>query len=621
MNQVFMRVSVSARRYLPITLGTALLALLWHKARDLDWEAVGHALTAIAPLTWALAVLATAVSFWAVAQYDVIAHRHFRTGYAPRTTRNAGAAAIAVGQTTGFGPAVGAALRWRVMPALGHGMVLRITTFVTLGFFAAWGLLAATVALPLLAGVGWLALLLLPLALAAMAFALLRHPRLTHGGRAMELPSISAFLTMTALAAVDLLFAGLALWLLLPEGLAPALPILIAAFALSLGAGMAGGTPGGVGPFELTLVALLPGTATPELAASLIAFRMVYYALPCVIGAAWALLTPPAQHRRLPPLTATLQGRRAELGIAAQNDHRALVTFSAEGVALRTPQTLTLFLGAAEGHLAALLPALERAAREENRYACLYKLTDRDAVVARAQGWHVAPFAVEAVIDPRRHDLTGPGHRQLRRFLRKAENAGLSFGPITAPDWERMTEIHCAWEDSHGTERGLTMGRFCPLYLRDKPLFGAWLDGRLVAYTSWLEAPGTLSLDVMRHEADLPQGCMHGLIQTVIGHARTNGLTNVSLAALPHPSLPGRIADCAGLARFKTSFAPQWRPLYIGAGNPLALAICAADIRLGILRPAPLSRTTQEMWQLDSLISPLEETPPVVEGIPIRHAG
>lgn len=603
MNRLFLRAPDAVRRVLPFLLGLVLAGVLWQKAQGLDWTAVSDAFTSIAPWRWVGAAMAAAISFWAVAQYDVTAHRHFRTGRPDTAARRAGATAIAVGQTTGFGPAVGAALRWRLMPDLGRGTVLRITGFVTLGFFAAWGTIALTLAVPVLAGHAWLGLALLPLGLAAVSALLFAFPHLNVLGRQCDLPSIPAFLQMVALAGCDVLFAGLALDLMLPPETAPALPVLIATFTLALGAGMIGGTPGGVGPFELALVTLLPGTATPELAAALIAFRMVYYAVPCILGASYALLAPPHRQRPAPALRPRLSlGPRAELPIAAQADHRAIATLQSEGTALRTPQTLTLFLGAVEGPLAPLLPALHRAARDENRLPCLYKLTGRDAVTARRAGWHMAAFAVEAVIDTARHDLCGPDYRQLRRFLRKAEEAGLTFGPITAPDWERMTEIHSAWEDSHGAERGLTMGRFCPLYMSDKPLFGAWHKGRLIAFTSWLQTGGTLSLDLVRHEAETPQGTMHGLVQAVIGHARKQGIAEVCLAALPHPALPGRLKGCAGLTRFKASFAPRWRPLYIGAPDILQLALAAADIRRAILAPAPLRRSTHDLWSLDALV-------------------
>ena len=254
-----MRAPDAVRRVLPLVLGLVLAGVLWQKAQSLDWAAVSEAFTSIAPWRWVGAALAAAVSFWAVAQYDVTAHRHFRTGRPDRAARRAGATAIAVGQTTGFGPAVGAALRWRLMPDLGRGTVLRITGFVTLGFFAAWGVIALTLAVPVLAGRALLGLVLLPVALAAVSALLFTRPRLALFGRQVELPSIPAFLHMVALAGCDVFFAGLALDLMLPPEIAPPLPVLIATFTLALGAGMIGGTPGGVGLFRDPKVFMKPG--------------------------------------------------------------------------------------------------------------------------------------------------------------------------------------------------------------------------------------------------------------------------------------------------------------------------------------------------------------------------
>lgn len=611
----------SGQRILPGLLGLALLWMLWTKAQDLDWGMVQNAFLAIPASRWLAAAIATAASFWAIGQYDVVAHRHFRTGLPEHVARNAGLAAIAVGQTTGFGPAVGAALRWRLMPGLGHGMALRLLTFVTLGFLLAWGLLAGTVAIPVLAGLGWLALPGFALGGLALAALVLRYPRLRIGGRQLDLPSLPALVQLVGLAACDLLFAGVALYLLLPPDLSlPFLPM-VAAFTLALGAGMLGGTPGGVGPFELTLIALMPDLSGADAAASLIAFRAVYYAAPCLIGAGYALVAAPCMTPRAAASAPPLRGPRAEIGIAAQTPARALFVPGAEACALRTPQTLMLFLGPTRGSLAPLLPELKRAARSENRVPCLYKLTDRDAEIARARGWHVRAFAIEGVIDAQRFSLNGSPRRQLRRFLRKAESVGLVCAPITDPDWQAMTEVHRAWEAAHGRERGLTMGRFCPLYLRDKPLYGAWLDGRLVAFVSGVETRGAIALDLMRHMSDLPQGVMHALVHEMIRDAAARGLHEVSLAALPHPDLPDRLAaDCAGLARFKSSFAPDWRVLHIAAPNPALLALAALDIRLAILDPAPLARSAEDLWALDALVDPKRDTPLASLDEPLRHA-
>ena len=79
----------------------------------------------------------------------------------------------------------------------------------------------------------------------------------------MELPTVKAMVSLVALCLIDTLFAAAALWVLLPAGvidltLAQLFPI----YLIALGAAILSGTPGGVGPFELTLLALLP--LTPE---------------------------------------------------------------------------------------------------------------------------------------------------------------------------------------------------------------------------------------------------------------------------------------------------------------------------------------------------------------------
>lgn len=579
------------------------MALLWREAQVIDWTAAATAFVGIPVTSWLAALAAVGISFWAVAQYDVIAHRHFGTNVPAPVARGTGAAAITVAQTTGFGPAVGAALRWRMIGGLGSAKIIQVTAFVTATFCAAWAILAVGAVAPILLERPALSLLIIPCLLVLGCLTLIRFHRVRVGKRYVRLPTVRAFLSLVAFAAIDVICAGTALKLLLPPDFGPDLVTLVAAFTLALGAGMIGGTPGGVGPFEMTLIWLLPQTPIEDLAAALIAFRLVYYAVPCVFGALWALLAPRHTAFSAPELEATLTGPRPEFGIAAQNDHSALSGFAAEGVALRTPHSLALFLGPLEGSLSQLIPELRRAAREENRIPCLYKIEARDARDMRDAGWTVLPFAMEAHINPATHRLDGPQFRQLRRQVRKAEQNGVRVARLTDPDWERLTEIHSRWEDAHGAERGLTMGRFCPIYLSDKPLYGAWQGDRLIAFTSWLRSDGSMSLDVTRHMPDAPHGTMHALIHHVIATAAAHDISDISLAAVPHPNTPHWIENSAGLSRFKSSFAPTWRPLYFAAPNALAMTLCAADLRQTIVRPPPLRRSVQDLWDLDAMVS------------------
>ncbi|MBS0122681.1 phosphatidylglycerol lysyltransferase domain-containing protein [Thetidibacter halocola] len=583
------RMRAASQRAFPVLLGAVCAWLLMRQAGTLDWSSVGAAIQAIPPGRWALALLATAGSFWALAQYDAVAHRHLETGAPDGPARRAGAASIALGQVIGFGPAVGAAVRWRLMPSLGHGAILRLTGFVTLSFFAAWGVWVLGLALPMVGGAAWLALPVLPALGLGGALALWRFPVLRLGRVALRLPSIPAAARLLALCLLDLVCAGLALWLLLPAGTAPALPVFVAAYALAMGAGLVGGTPGGVGPFELALLALLPMVDPVALAAAILGYRLVYYAVPAVLGAVYATLARPLamlpQPRSAP---VHLSGPRAEAAVAAQASVQALRSATAGACLLRTPHSLTLFLGAQHGPISDLLAPLRAEARRQNRVACLYKVTARDAAAARRAGWIAAPHSTEAVLDPRAFDLDAPDRRQLRRALRKADRAGVSVERMTAPDWPALAEVNTAWAQAHGGERGLTMGRFCSSYLRDKPLFVARHQGRIVGFVTAVAAPGERCLDLMRHRPEAPAGTMHALVHALIRSAAREGCHEVCLAALPAPRLMRFAPGSEGLARFKSSFAPSWRPLYIAAPGRTALLLAALDLWRAVCRPEPL---------------------------------
>ncbi len=505
------------------------------------------------------------------------------------------------------------------MPALGHKTAAKITGFVTWGFFAAWAILTASVGIPVLLGLPWLSLLLVPIIGTLVAAVLLVYPKHQLFRVNVTVPSLRAMFHMTALAACDLLFAGLALYLLLPPDIAPSVLTLVAAFSVALGAGMIGGTPGGVGPFEMALVSLIPSSDIAPLAAALIAFRLVYYFSPCVIGLLYAGGAPTTAPKAEPHIASCFDAPRAEHQISTQSHCQHIEKEGSSATLLDTPQALTLFLGATAGPLKPLLHAVKHRATRQNRCAALYKITGRDAVVARSNGWRVAALALEAVITPETYGDTGPERRQLRRFLRKAEKADLRFERLTTPDWARMADIHHDWEKSHGAERGLTMGRFCPLYLKDKPLFGAYNGDTLIAFASLVEIPGVQSLDVMRHIDDLPTGAMHGLVHHMIGQARQNKVQEFNLAAVPHPALSRTLRLKPGLTRFKASFGPSWRSLYMAAPNRRSLIISALDLWLSILRPEPIRYGPMDAWHIDAMLT--GETPTVPEKTNLRLTG
>nr|WP_272490744.1 DUF2156 domain-containing protein [Mesobacterium pallidum] len=273
------------------------------------------------------------------------------------------------------------------------------------------------------------------------------------------------------------------------------------------------------------------------------------------------------------------------------------------GVALSVslPQTEVLLGDPASGPLP--LRWLRDRARAGNRVPAAYKITSRHAATARRAGWHVVRIAEEALVRPADHDIASPVHRQLRRKLRKAEKTGLRIEhrPARHLPLDRMREVHKAWQEANGPERGFSMGRFCPEHLARQTVLLAWLDEELLAFASFHGCNSGLYLDLMRIRPGAPDGTMHALMQRGIEIAAEQGLPQVSLAAVPsrHPAT-GRFdavlrrmiyGPSAGLTQFKAAFGPRWQPLYAAAPGRRAMVLALGDIAREIHRPAPLSMT------------------------------
>jgi phosphatidylglycerol lysyltransferase len=274
------------------------------------------------------------------------------------------------------------------------------------------------------------------------------------------MPPLGLLATLLAVAAVDVAAAGAAFWLFLPPDPALAFAAVLPAFTLALAAGLLSGTPGGVGPFEMTLLALLPEAPQAELLAAILGFRIVYYAIPAVAGAAYLLLRPAiAPERTEPPAlspAALRAARRAEAGLARQGELAPVVGPGAVLLTGVTPQALV----AVGDPIAAACPAraiavLRDAAAARARRPLFYKCGARVAARARRAGWTVVAAAEEAWIAPARFRLDTPAHRGLRRKLRASEAAGVTVvrGGATLPI-DEMAEVAAAWAIAHGGSAG-----------------------------------------------------------------------------------------------------------------------------------------------------------------------
>lgn len=588
------------RSGLPLLIGAACIWLLRDRLDGLDFAAVAEVVRTTSPAQWAMAAVATALSFWAIGTYDLVMHRHLRTGVPCGKARLTGAASIALAQVLGLGMVTGALARWRMLPGLRPGVAAAVTGAVAVSFMAALALIAVLLAV-LLPGVSlplWAMVAAIAVTVGLFALAFLR-PRLKVGPVTLRLPSLRALSAIVLLTALDVAAAALALYALLPEGVSLSYWVLLPVFALALGAGLFSSTPGGAGPFELTLLAFLPQVAEAPLLGAVLAWRVIYYALPALLALIPLALPFRVQNRSLSrpvSLSSFAHAPRAECGVARQNGAEMLETPTGLAVTVDTGQTLALLFDPVSGDLGGVVPALETSARDHMLAPVIYKCSGRLAAQAKAHGWRVVRVADDAVIDLPSFALDGSRFRQLRRKLRQAEKAGVQVACEEATPCllAELARVDAEWVRDHAGARGFSMGRYCPQYIVEQQIFVARQDGKVIAFISLHASSADLALDLMRHVSGVPDGTMHLLIAGVIEHAKQAGRLRLTLAAMPatniqEPRLMARLrawfsakSGGAGLTRFKESFGPRRQPLYLAAPSLASMTLATADIARAI---------------------------------------
>ncbi|MEO0632952.1 MAG: phosphatidylglycerol lysyltransferase domain-containing protein [Pseudomonadota bacterium] len=560
-------------------------------------------LAAIAPWQWAVAVLLTAISLYSVGAYDVLAHRYLRTRLPERAARMTGSIGIAVGQTLGFGLFTGGFARWRMMPALGMTGALKLSAFVSISFFMAWlAVFSATaLVLPTDPWVTWLGAAGCVAAIVLLGV-FFRWPSIWIGRIRLRLPSWRLCGGILGWALVDTVAAAGVLYVMLPFGTIP-FASFFPLFLMAMGAALISNTPGGLGPFELVLLSALGTIPTETVITAVLAYRVVYYALPAAV-AALALLRPFRVTRSMPakPIKSWPEAPRSEVGVVRQNGGAVLGFGSARLALWSTGQTLTMLADPVRGKARRALDTLARIARMRGKLPLAYKISARLALAARGAGWQVIHLADDAMIPLSHYTPDTPARRTLRRKLRAAKKADIrlmSDGPL---NHVQMARVDAAWQETHGRARGGTMGRYCPEYLVHQWVGTAWQDGRCVAFITTHKTAREWCLDLMRHDRDVPDGTMHALVSEAIEAARAAGAERFCLAATPACPDPGSAfwrwvavrmvsrAGGPGLRQFKSSFGPIWEPRYVAAPTAIALFIGVADLVRAIHRPQHISR-------------------------------
>jgi phosphatidylglycerol lysyltransferase len=221
-------------------------------------------------------------------------------------------------------------------------------------------------------------------------------------------------------------------------------------------------------------------------------------------------------------------------------------------------------------------------------------------------GFVAAKIGENAVVDLATFSMTGRARQDLRTARSRAEREGLTFGILSAEAVDsRMAELQAisdAWLETHqGEEKGFSLGRFDPAYIRRFDMAVLQREGRIVAFTNlWRTADGRrLSVDLMRYSPDAPPQVMDALLVELLLWAQANGYVSCDLGRTPLAGLEehrlanlmtrigsliythaGRLYGFEGLRRFKGKFLPRWESTYIAAPTGWQLPSALSDAAL-----------------------------------------
>ncbi|WP_144112306.1 bifunctional lysylphosphatidylglycerol flippase/synthetase MprF [Paraburkholderia sp. BCC1886] len=286
---------------LALGIGALLLVVLQHLSQAVDYRSVIRQLRQLTASEWGAALGATALSYLALIGRDAVGLRYLGVRV-PRVALWIGATAgSALGNATGFGALTGGAVRARV-----YG-VANVTP-VQIGRMTVFTSVSLALALVLMTALGMLcvadplapllhlspdtlrfcgaALLLLLVAGAAACRRDTRAVRTRWTWLSFDIPARRDLLAQVGLAVLDVVAAGLALWVLLPHAHVSFITF-ITVYAAAMLLGMIGHTPGGVGVFEAAMVFTLNGSVPTQLmVAALLAYRAIYFGAPLIVSAA-----------------------------------------------------------------------------------------------------------------------------------------------------------------------------------------------------------------------------------------------------------------------------------------------------------------------------------------------
>lgn len=235
----------------------------------------------------------------------------------------------------------------------------------------------------------------------------------------------------------------------------------------------------------------------------------------------------------------------------------------------------------------------------------LYQISVQALPIAVDLGLQIVKYGEEARIDLTCFSLEGPAARPLRYAVRRAEREGARFEIVPAEQvpalMDELQRISDVWLEAKGhREKQFSVGRFDPAYVTRFDCALVRQEGRIVAFANvW--ATGNrfeLSIDLMRHDIDMPYGTMDFLFASLMQWGKDQGYRWFTLGLAPLSGLEARrlaplwmrlgsllyrhgeaLYGFEGLRAYKEKFSPDWEPRFIAGPHGLPFSRALIDLQ------------------------------------------
>ena len=243
------------------------------------------------------AALSAAASYVVLVGYDWLATRHLGYKLAWPTLAAASFASFTMSHTLGVTVLTGGTVRYRIYTRAGVkpadiAMIILLCGWTFwLGIVAVAGLglvIAPDLATPFKelapSAERWAGAILLAGTASYLLLATVWRREFRVWSYRFFIPDGRETMWQIIIGAIDLAFAGGALFLLLPDVGAPGLLTFLTIYAVAMVTGALSHSPGGLGVFEGVILLLMPDAPKAGVLAALVMFRLIYTYIPFLLG-------------------------------------------------------------------------------------------------------------------------------------------------------------------------------------------------------------------------------------------------------------------------------------------------------------------------------------------------